>query len=387
MKILVLGSYYSSNLGDGVICECVASRLRKHFPGAQIQIMDLRARDHFDPGAQPSIQELRQREGRKKLRKIAAKLGWDKIYSSECYRMEKEKEHFRRLREQACDMVVFAGGQMFMDTYALQIESVVKSCAARNIPVFFNACGFGPSDSPTIRQRLKNVLAEPCVKLISTRDDAGKIQRNFLGEGREAVVTFDPALWTNEVYGLERNSDSSAVGLGMMYPNRMNFQAVCRFWIRLIGELERRQISWKIFVNGSGSDVSFARYVFSRIPGISKPFEDCFVSPAVEPRELVETISGFKSLISFRLHSHILAASLGIPSVAMVWDDKVRFFFEKLGCAERCCGVQDAPGTVLAKLERAEKEGVPAAAVEQQRCFADSLLREAIIKEQERMTL
>ena len=40
MRILVLGSYYSSNLGDGVICECVAGQLKKVFPTAEIVIKE-----------------------------------------------------------------------------------------------------------------------------------------------------------------------------------------------------------------------------------------------------------------------------------------------------------------------------------------------------------
>ena len=41
MKLLVLGWYYSSNLGDAVICDCVADMLRSHYPQAQICIRDI----------------------------------------------------------------------------------------------------------------------------------------------------------------------------------------------------------------------------------------------------------------------------------------------------------------------------------------------------------
>ena len=47
---------------------------------------------------------------------------------------------------------------------------------------------------------------------------------------------------------------------------------------------------------------------------------------AVEPRELVAQISGFRAIVAHRLHASIIAYSLGIPSVGLVWDKKVRAF-------------------------------------------------------------
>ena len=48
-----------------------------------------------------------------------------------------------------------------------------------------------------------------------------------------------------------------------------------------------------------------------------KIFENSFSS------DFLNEISCFDRLISFRLHSHILAFALGIPSVAIKWDEKI----------------------------------------------------------------
>lgn len=376
MRLLVLGSYYSSNLGDGVICECVAARLKQHFPEAEVKIMDLMAREGFAPAQEHPMEHLRKREERKLLRKWATRLGWDKTYSHECYCMDTEAAHFEKLGAEECDAVIFAGGQMFMDSYALRLESVVNSQAKRGVPILFNACGAGPAYSRKISARLKKALGDPCVKWVSTRDDTAAIDGTYLSGGRSAESTFDPALWSGEVYGITK-AQSGVVGLGVMYPYNVDFYAACRFWEKLIPELERRGVRWKMFVNGSGTDVAFARYIHSRIPGLLS-FESCLAAVPGTPRELMQTVAGFESIISFRLHSHIIAASLDIPSVALVWDGKLNFFFEKIGHPERCCTPKDSPEKVLAALDRAREEGYDQKLLEEQKQFADRLLYRAV---------
>lgn len=93
---------------------------------------------------------------------------------------------------------------------------------------------------------------------------------------------------------------------------------------------------------------------------------------------LVKTISRFQSIISFRLHSHIIAASLGIPSVAVVWDDKVRGFFGKIGHPERCCTLLDGPEKILNKLEKARQQGVDCKLIAEQSRSSAKWLKKAI---------
>ena len=92
-------------------------------------------------------------------------------------------------------------------------------------------------------------------------------------------------------------------------------------------------------------------------------------------------LAGFQSIISFRLHSHIIAASLDIPSVGVVWDDKLRFFFQKTGHEERCCTVSDKPETVLKKLQIAENEGYDRLLLEKQKNDSANLLFDMISSE------
>ena len=47
-KILVVGEYYSENLGDGIICENVKYLLENSFPEADIKISDIMGRLRFE---------------------------------------------------------------------------------------------------------------------------------------------------------------------------------------------------------------------------------------------------------------------------------------------------------------------------------------------------
>lgn len=381
-KILVLGVYYSCNLGDGVICQCVAARLKHHFPDAAITIADLVNRNSFSERFTATIEELLKRRWRPRLRRIVSKyFFWDKQLRFEGLRLKDHIDHIDEILQDDWDVVVIAGGQLFMDRYSLFLEAVIQRCDQKNVPVFINACGTGPTASRKIRSRLAAAMNKSCVKLISSRDDAEQVRNLYLKGSKNVISTYDPALWTREIYGIEKKTQTKTIGLGFMYVESRPTKAVLRFWKNLILELEKRQLDWKIFVNGSGDDVTFAKYVLSHIPELKQPAENYMVPVPHTPIELVQTISGFHSIISFRLHSHIIAASLGIPSIALVWNSKVRFFFKKIGYGWRCCTVYASAKRVLNKLEKAEQVGYDSQVLLQQKQYADSLLYEAILKE------
>lgn len=385
MRILLLGLYYSNNLGDAVICDCVAARLRAHFPSAQIVVRDFMNRTAFPPAEEVAIRELNRRRRRMQLRRsVSTYLKWDKQAKHEKAQVAKNMAYIQSVCAERYDLAVFAGGQIFADGLALYLEAFVRCLSQRGTPMLFNAAGVGPMASGYIESRLSAALSDPWVRWISSRDDAGRIQRSYLGREKQVAQTFDPALWCADVYHIERDTRSDVVGLGMMYAASVPTGAAIRFWRSLIRMLEKRGIRWRIFVNGSGHDVAFAREVISRLPECPLPFEEYLTPVPRCPEELVKMLSGFRSILSFRLHSHIIAASLDIPSVAIVWDHKLRFFFDKIGHGERCCTVFDRPSAVLKRLEAAEREGYPPELIQRQKHCSDQMLYQAICEELDR---
>lgn len=46
---------------------------------------------------------------------------------------------------------------------------------------------------------------------------------------------------------------------------------------------------------------------------------------------LVRAISGFDAVAAIRLHSAILCYSFGIPAVNLLWNQKVKLFYQDIG--------------------------------------------------------
>lgn len=363
MKILILGVYYSNNLGDGVICECVQFLLHRQFPAAELHIADLLDRHQFEPERDlTSLKQLRRDRRRIRLRRIATRwLHWDKTMKDAENMARSARPQLDRLLAEQWDLVVIAGGQLLMDKYALVLAELLTQFSTQNVPVVLNACGIGPMESAAAKRRLFQVLEGGAARSISCREPAEGLTR--LGLCVPVRETADPALWSAQCYSLPTGGKSDGlIGLGVMYVSGCPEHTVVRFWKQVVRELERRGRSWKFFVNGSAVDTVFAQHIFSRL-ALSGRFEDYCAPQPERPEELVRMIAGFSSILSFRLHSHIIAASLNIPSAAVVWDEKVRAFFQQMGCPERCCEVTASGRDAVKRLLCAEREGVDQAYV------------------------
>lgn len=374
MNILLLGACDSSNLGDPVICDCVAFWLRSHFPMARLTVRDLYCRAPRQSAGEPEMAVLRKTVAKQNVIRMATDLGMDLTCHFEERRVVANMAHIETVCAGDYDAVVFAGGQMFMDRYALFLEAYVERFRQRKIPVFFNACGTGPNHSGKIARQLKRTLESPNARLVSCRDDAALVERKYT----PCRGTFDPALTAASVYGVRRGDHADTIGLGVIFNQAVCEKKQTRFWQRLVRELDRRGQKWQFFTNGDPMDMAYARAILASMPEHRGREDALLHSRDREPEELVRTIGGYRSIISFRLHSHIVAASLGVPSVAMVWDGKLPFFFEKIGHPERCFPVDSHPDTVLEALIRAEAEGYDRTLLDTQARCAEALLIRAM---------
>lgn len=381
MKIAVIGLYYATNLGDAVICDCVAQWFYDAYPDAQVDVIDITGNICFEEESPVSLRTLRRRQWN--LNKdywLTRHRFEDKVYFWSNKNMEHRKDFYGLVADRRYDIAVFAGGQLFMDWLSLYICEFVNQFQRVGTPVYFNACGVGISVSPKIKEELGKCLNMDIVKFISSRDDVEKIKERYLKENKAALPTYDPALWTKETYGIKTNENDGikTIGLGVMYCSHISAKKLIRFWCSVIKELERRQIPWKMFCNGAMDDYNLCCYILERL----HLEQEKYLCPcAKRPKQLAEQIAGFKGLISFRLHSHIIAASYEIPAVALVWDDKLRFFYRHLGHEERCMTVKDSAFDVVSGLEKALEEGYDKFLLEQQKNYAKDLLFHAVQKD------
>lgn len=379
MKILILGAYESNNLGDAVICECVAHIIQEHFPTAHITIRDLLSRDRSKAPAPVDFKVMKKKQYKDQIRRIlSSHTPMDLIYRQQQDRLNWFIPYLADLCAPMYDLVVFAGGQMFMDTYALFLHYCVQQFEKKQVPVLFHACGTGPSYSPKIRKILADTLSAQNVTYISCRDDVSSVCRLLKDKEKNIQDTYDSALSAAKTYAKAKDSSSAVFGLGIMYPNSLSPKKVLAFWKKMIQYLDDQGIRWKLFTNGAASDDAFARDLLASMPNYKGLESEYLIPRDTRPEGLVHTISQFSALISFRLHSHIIAASLDIPTVAIVWDHKLPLFFEKLQHPERCFKLSDSPEQVVQGLEQAIASGYDRSLIEDQIRISDLQLINAI---------
>lgn len=359
MKVLIIGEYYSSNLGDGVICECVKKLLEHHYEKIEIIWADISGRRYYEliGNQDSSLKKAKYTAFKLKISDVLTGLGIDTEYVRFKRVFAKKKTIIDEIGSQYYDVALFAGGQMFRDTFVLSIQKFIGNLNKNNVPVIFNACGVGEIKSKKMRNLLSQALCSNNVVAISSRDDIDTIHEILLkNKDIKPIVTYDPAIWSKDVYNISRK-ESDVIGLGIMYAYNHEHQEMVNFWMRIIKELNNRGIKWQVFCNGTEKDGQFAKYILENMGYSSEKIRRLIAPRPITPKQLVETISTFKGIISFRLHSHIIAYSLDIPGISIVWDEKLRFFFRSIEAENRCKSIKTDASEIIDELELAQAEG------------------------------
>lgn len=245
---------------------------------------------------------------------------------------------------------------MFMDWFVIPISSIINICSEKQIPVIFHACGAKQIDSKYLINKLQKTLSNECIKYISVRDSIDLVNKCYLKYSKlRAINTFDSALLSKQIFSNIQKANSHFVGLGIMSVPSVNNKKIIEFWLNIIQILEKKNTPYKLFCNGSDGDY----HILNEILTIKKLKKEKFSLPRPKrPYDLIYCITRFKSIISFRLHSHIIAASYAIPSIAIVWDKKVPAFFDKIGLLDRCKMLDTNCMDIVKSLEKAENEGI-----------------------------
>ena len=316
-RVLVIAARFSNNLGDDIIFDVVAEvcrNVRGIDPiGLSISGRDIYTSNNTDEYSKEST-----------LKVLFKKNPLYSVYVQK-KGLIKLKQNLASLDDKDFDVIVFAGGQFFMDYFVYWISEIVKYAERKNKKVIFNCCGLGSLSSNSIVV-LGKALKSKCVYSITLRD--GKDRFSQLFQIRNVIQTVDPAICSANLYGQIKKEDEY-VGIGIidyqMIKKRghniseTQYMNLIRKIIKYVEYKEKRIVC---FTNGAISDHEFA---FNILRSIHK--NSLLADRPKRPIDLVNIVSECKYIISFRLHSLILAASYGIPSIGFAWDTKVRDFY------------------------------------------------------------
>lgn len=321
---IVLVEYINRNLGDTVIAECTRFFLEEALEQAGIE-----------------------------------------NYRIQAYNMYSKDMTFIRF----ADAVIFAGGGLIKykrENFHRYIPDIIEVTEKYNIPVYFNCVGVEDYDEADERcLRLKHSVNQTCVKGITVRDDFEILAEKYLESEKEWLdKTLDPAAFASEVYQYKGKKGARKIGLGISQDHLFRdygspfitraFQL--DFWKGIIDGLQREGYEWEIFTNGWEEDNKFALEILE-YAGIEEIGRHLVCRP-VEGRELAGIISGYAGVIAVRLHANIIAFSMGVPSIGLVWNEKMLRWGEASGYPERFIKAEEiGVERVLNALKSALEEG------------------------------
>ncbi|WP_400162318.1 polysaccharide pyruvyl transferase family protein [Brevibacillus sp. TJ4] len=239
---------------------------------------------------------------------------------------------------QAClkdaDAILFSGGAFIKyKTQGLNflVDLITEIADDRNIPVMMSAMGVeGYSEENINCQKLKAAINRSCVKRITVRDDFALLRDKYM-TNTDIVIrpVGDPAFWIPECYQITREPQEM-VGLGVIrsdnfrrYGVDFSESDVMRLYQDIIHNLEQSGIEWRLFSNGLTSDYRFG---VELLESLGYAPEEKFVPRPQSSAELLHTLKQFKAVIAARLHACISAYALDIPTIGLVWNDKLTQF-------------------------------------------------------------
>ncbi len=351
-KILLLTGRDSDNTGDQVIEACDIALIRTIMSNLKLEPENY---------------------------KIISK---DASFISPAYLASRDEALLQPAREtiMGVDLVLYGGAPMFNYLYQNFYERTaitLELAQEYGKPVLFSAVGVDGYDEENERcQRLKKALNLPCVRQITTRDDFVSLQQFREAEHVRIDRVSDPAVFAAQVFApylmTKEPRTTKRIGIFVLrangfVDNRFDFskQDAAKLWMDLVGELERRGYDYELLTSGHFGDEAFLDYLIRNDLADTKK---C-VFNINAPETLVAKIASFDAIISCRLHPSIIAYSLGVPSVGIVWNGKVRGFYQNIGHPERVVETQELSAeTLMKKLEESLERGA-----EQDTAFMDTV--------------
>lgn len=352
-------------------------------PGIDYNILLLTNRDSDNVGdqvieatdislIQAAMKNLGIEQGRFKINsREAAIVPLDYVRSRDEALLEKARKLIKKT-----DLVFFGGAPLFNYLYQIFYErtaTTIEIAKEYGKPVVFSAVGVERYDENNPKcQRLKAALNLDNVKRITTRDGFDKLQQYKENPDLLIDKVADPAVFSSRVFSdlIEKSrADSAASAEGKkkigvfiiranaFTDNKIDFpwRKAADMWLGLADELEARGYDYEFITSGHFGDEAFLDRL---IRSYQLPSAKCVFNVNC-PEILMEHMAGYDAVISCRLHPSIISFSMGIPSISLVWNPKVRGFYESIGYPDRLIEAADlTPDKILDTVEKAMEGGV-----------------------------
>lgn len=333
LKIVVFGEKYSDNLGDGVISECLEFAFNKVnlLNGVEVEVTthDLSMRDNYKLG-------VSERDDNKSslvsvyYRRIKKLVGW------ELFRSKSFHQKYKYVVKDS-DLVVIGGGQIFLDNelnFPVKLRALTKILDKYHINRAFVCCGVSSKMSIIGRYIFRQLVNKPSVLGLIVRDMNSITNAKSVLSYPSPYFLTDPAIISSDLYSkntsLFKDFQGVTIGVNVMdfitlekcYKNEISRDVILDVWVKFINKLLNSGYRVVLHTNGSAEDNNSLQILSERLD-LNK---NILIMMPKNPSELATIISNLDALVAYRLHANILAYSLSVPSVGVVWDDKVSEF-------------------------------------------------------------
>lgn len=329
LKFCFVGLYEDQNLGDPIIADCAEWLYTHNLKESDYEIKRL----CIDYVEKHNPLSFVKKCCLKCLRLFYLSSVADDIYNE--HLIEEYKKYFSEGIKNS-DIVIVVGGGLIKYNYQFfggGLVALLDSAEKLGVKVILNSVGVEGYDETNIRcQTLKKALNGKSLVSISTRDDIKTLREKYFDGVPNIPCEYvcDPAVWCSEVYGIERNSRGNVIGLGIARGNLfydygidLNASEVSDLYKNIIKKLLNNGYQVELFTNGLDADNFFAQNIQTALE--SEGIDLTLVLPS-DAKHLVRIIASYEAIIATRLHSCIIAYSLDIPGIGLVWNDKQTFF-------------------------------------------------------------
>ena len=275
-----------------------------------------------------------------------------------------ENMHIKEIDEEkitSADLILFSGGAMFgfnnLGSFDA-IDAITALAEEKGVPVVFSSLGINNMHAnDESGARLNEILRRTCVRAMSVRETVDAFTPFTEGCGFEVVSVCDPAVWTKHVYRkeiLEAKKAKKRRTVGLNVVRGGLFKANGKKWTLddeaayfggLVKLFDEKGIDYRFFTNGSVLDNNSMAYIARQI-GVS---DEKLISPD-STREVVCAIAGFDAVLAIRMHSAIISYALDIPSIDMVWNEKIPYFYQNIGYPERALNMEYCTPEVVLRM-------------------------------------
>lgn len=354
-RLVFVGLYNDTNLGDPIIAGST-EWLFSQFIDLKEKVIRLPLFPTFS---------IYSRIRRKIKRSISASLG-KKDYEYSLY-----KYYSQNIRKG--DVIVTTGGGLIKYKFQecdLALANLLKAASKKQAIVIFNSVGVEGYDTHSLRcQNLKieiiKAIQNNTLRYISTRDDIQTLKEKYLNNltGIPCIKVADPAVWCAEAYNITPKSSNRTIGIGIIRSNifidygiSFSEERVYHLYMEMIKLLKIQGHDIILFTNGLNADNLFAQKIQNALKDEENIQCELYIPQSAS--ELIHSISQFKGIIAGRLHSCIIAYSLNIPAIGLVWNDKLTLFGKNIGAEENFITHEYfSPSYIVTQLQTAIQKG------------------------------